>query len=306
MPLRRGDLPTDPDQLVELALALAAENERLRAILKSINTLHFGAKSERLVAIADAQMTLALADLATDASPPPPPANDDTPGPAKTAPRPVRKPARRNVGALPKHLPRCEQVIEPDSTLCPCCTGQMHRIGECMHEALDIVPAILRVLRTVRPKYGCRACESAVVQAPGPARLFSAGMASTALVSWVVVSKFAWHMPLNRQAQMLAGYGVTLDRSTLVHWVDRTAWWLDGLYDLLLRSIHSHAHVFCDDRPPGGRSDAGDRERTPAHPHVPALGARHGRPSMAGTGDAGSRLRLRHRTQHLGNCRATR
>jgi hypothetical protein len=48
---------------------------------------------------------------------------------------------------------------------------------------------------------------------------------------------------------MLAGYGVTLDRSTLVHWVDRTAWWLTGLYDLLLRTIHGFPRLFCDETP---------------------------------------------------------
>jgi len=65
MSLRREDLPSDPDQLADLALRLAADNERLRATLHSINTLHFGVKSERLVTLADAQMTLGLGDLAT-------------------------------------------------------------------------------------------------------------------------------------------------------------------------------------------------------------------------------------------------
>ena len=82
----------------------------------------------------------------------------------------------------------------------------MHRIDECVHEALDVIPTVLRVLRTVRPKYGCRGCESAVAQAPAPSRLITAGLASTALVAWVVVSKFAWHMPLSWQTQM-AGQG---------------------------------------------------------------------------------------------------
>ena len=71
MPLRREDLPSDPDQLAALALALAEENERLRATLKSINTLHFGTKSERLVVVVDDQMALGLGDLGTDATPPP-------------------------------------------------------------------------------------------------------------------------------------------------------------------------------------------------------------------------------------------
>jgi hypothetical protein len=66
MPLRREDLPTDPEQLAELVLALAAENERLRATLKTINGLHFGTKSERLVVIMEGQMRLGLGDTATD------------------------------------------------------------------------------------------------------------------------------------------------------------------------------------------------------------------------------------------------
>ena len=61
MPLRRADLPTDPDLLAELVLQLDADNERLRAALHSINTLHFGARSERLVTLVEAQMTLGSA-----------------------------------------------------------------------------------------------------------------------------------------------------------------------------------------------------------------------------------------------------
>ena len=50
--------PTDPDLLAELVLQLDADNERLRATLHSINTLHFGTRSERLVTLVEAQMTL--------------------------------------------------------------------------------------------------------------------------------------------------------------------------------------------------------------------------------------------------------
>ncbi len=34
----------------------------------------------------------------------------------------------------------------------------MHRIGEDVAETLDVIPAIVRVLRTVRPKYAYRCC----------------------------------------------------------------------------------------------------------------------------------------------------
>ena len=57
------------------------------------------------------------------------------------------------------------------------------------------------------PRYGCRACEGAVVQAPAPARPIEGGLPTTALLAHVAAAKFAWHLPLNPQAQMLAGRG---------------------------------------------------------------------------------------------------
>ena len=88
-------------------------------------------------------------------------------------------------------------------------------IGEDRTEQLDLVPAQLRVKVVCRPRYGCRACESAVVQAPAPERPIDGGMATEALVAHVLVSKFCDSLPLYRQAQMLKRQGITLDRSTL-------------------------------------------------------------------------------------------
>ncbi len=61
-----------------------------------------------------------------------------------------------------------------------------------MSETLDRVPAVLRVLRTIRPKYACRASESAVVQAPAPAKLIEGSMVSTALVAHIAVAKYGY------------------------------------------------------------------------------------------------------------------
>jgi len=52
-------------------------------------------------------------------------------------------------------------VIEPDTTACRCCAGRLHKIGEDVNEVLDVIPAILRVLRTIRPKYACAAAPMA-------------------------------------------------------------------------------------------------------------------------------------------------
>jgi transposase len=65
----------------------------------------------------------------------------------------------------------------------------------------------VRVIR--RPRYGCRACEEAVVQAPAPERPIDGGMATEALLAHVLVNKYADHLPLYRQAQIFARQACT-------------------------------------------------------------------------------------------------
>ena len=142
MPPHPPQLPCDPAALARMVLDLDAENARLRQMVEALKALVFGAKSEKAAAIDPNQGSLDLGDLATEAVPE---ANDNAAG--KTRPVGPRRPARRNVGALPRHLPRIETVIEPESTACPCCAGLLHKVGEDIAEALDVVPAIVRVLR---------------------------------------------------------------------------------------------------------------------------------------------------------------
>jgi len=141
MAIRPEALPTDAAALTEMVLALDAENEKLRVAMQTLKEMIFGKRSERLAVIVAEQLALELDDLAIGVTPPAP-ANDDTP--ATKLPASPRKKARRNIGALPKHLPRCEQVLEPDTTACPCCAGRLHKIGEDVSEVLDVIPAILR------------------------------------------------------------------------------------------------------------------------------------------------------------------
>jgi transposase len=237
-------LPRGPDILIGMIGELRDENDKLRAMLDALKRTLFGARSERLGTDAG-QLPLGLEDRSTTpVEPEPKPAAKPTGEDRTTRPK-----AARNIGGLPKHLPREDVVIEPETDACPCCQGTLHRIGEDVSEMLDIVPAVIRVKRIRRPRYGCRTCESAVVQAPAPPRPVEGGLPTAALLAHVAVSKFAWHLPLHRQTQMLAGQGLDLDRSTLVHWIERAAWWLKPLHELLVENVMSAAKVFCDDTP---------------------------------------------------------
>ncbi len=222
-------------KVAELEAELVAANR----LLSSYKAMLFGSRSEKASIVLNDQTRLDLGDLEEAVAHQA--ANDDMPSPGRT-PRP-----HRNIGALPKHLPRVTQIIEPDSTQCNCCQGAMHRIGQDVSEAIDIVPAVLRVIATVRPKYACRRCETGIVQAPAPRRIIEGGMTTTSFIAWIVTQRFGWYLPLYRQSQMLAGHGLHLDRSTMSRWVQRTAWWLQGLYDLQLRFIHGQPRIHVDE-----------------------------------------------------------
>src|ERR1700686_1525269 len=223
-------LPDDLETLKAMLLAEQCESERLRQIIKELQRHRFGRRAETLP---EDQMLLGLEDVEqaeadraweTDGSSP-----ED---------RQARARKRRiDRGALLAHLPRIEIVVDIDDKTCPCCQGELRRIGEDRSERLDIVPAQFRVLVTRRPKYACRTCEDGVVQAPAPARLIEGGLPTEATIAQVLVSKYAAHLPLYRQAQIYARQGIDLDRSTLADWVGHAAWHLRPLHERLLMRL---------------------------------------------------------------------
>lgn len=244
------DLPDDVAALRALLLAerarhaseLAARDsrlERLMAMLHALRRAQFGRRSEKLD---PGQLALALEDLEIAVASAE--AEDEKQNPARST---ARRATVTKRASLPAHLPRVEQVLEPDSTVCPCCNGAMHPIGEDRSERLDVIPAQHRVLVTRRPKYACRACEGAVVQAPAPARLIEGGLPTEAMVAHILINKYANHLPLYRQWQILARQGIDIDRSNLVLWVGRGAFLLAPVVHRMLELLKGSAKLFCDE-----------------------------------------------------------
>jgi transposase len=233
-------LPDDAGLLKAMLVAERIESERLRQIIREFQRHRFGRRAESLP---EDQLQLALEDTEQEA------ASGQAESEQKNPPERKARAARRrtNRGALPVHLPRIETVVDVTSTVCPCCTGTLHRIGEDVSERLDIVPAQFRVLVVRRPKYACRACTDVVVQAPAPARLIEGGLPTEATVAQVLVSKFADHLPLYRQAQIYARQGVALDRSTLADWVGRAAFLLRPVHERLLDKLKASSKLFADE-----------------------------------------------------------
>jgi len=176
-------LPTDIEALHALVTAARVERDaavaerhqalsqmdRLRHLLRQLQRAQFGRRSEKLD---PEQLLLALEDIEQAVA-----GNEAADDKKDAVAARARGDKRRvNRGALPAHLPHVDVTITPEDTNCPCCRAPMHVIGEETSQRLDVVPAQFRVIVTHRPKYACRACTEAVVQASAPERLIKGGL----------------------------------------------------------------------------------------------------------------------------------
>ena len=220
--------------------SLTEPNRRLEHLLRELRRAMFGKKSEKLhpdlLLLAFEELEGALAEAEADA-------------PASTTPTPrAKRPvAQRSIGHLPAYLPRVFDVIEPESTLCPCGCGEMTKIGEDRTERLHVVAAKLQVIVTVRPKYACRKCEEGVTQAPVPAHLIEGALPTEGRLAHMLVSKFADHLPLYRQSQIYARSGIELHRSTLADWVGKASFHLRPVFECLKAELKMSNNLGLDE-----------------------------------------------------------
>jgi transposase len=251
------DIPKLPDDIAALhALVLAtlserdaavterdlllAQNDRLRHLLLKLTRMQFGAKSERLP---EEQLQLGLEALEQAIAQDEAEAEKQDPDLHKD--NATRRRASR--GTLPAHLPRIEVTLTPEDTACPCCRAPMTVIGEDSSERLDVIPAQFRVIVTKRPKLACRACPGTVVQEPAPVRLIEGGLPTEALVAHVLVARYADHLPLYRQAQMMERQGVLIDRATLSFWMGYAAAEVAPVVSRLREMLLASTRIFADE-----------------------------------------------------------
>jgi transposase len=249
VPITPDNLPDDPAALKRIIAAMAqdaltaqAEIARLKFQLARYRRAEFGRSSEKLGREIE-QLELALEALETDQAERLATAAPEATGGAETAAE-AQKPARR---PLPEHLPR-EDWRRPAPCTCPSCGGALRRIGDEVSETLDYVPGHFKVIRHIREKLSCRACDT-VVAAPAPDHAIARGRAGAGLLAHIVVSKYDDHLPLYRQAEICTRDGVSLETSTLCGWVGATAAALQPLVDALAANVLAGDTLHVDDTP---------------------------------------------------------
>jgi transposase len=222
------------EQRAKLA-ANTIEIDQLKLLIAKLRRLQFGRSSEKLSREIE-QLELRLEELQTaQAQSTPVVVADDS-----AADKPARRP-------LPEHLPR-ELVVHKPACACPDCGGALRRIGEDVSEILELVPEQFKVVRHVRPKFSCVRCQR-IVQVNAPSRPIERGLAGSGLLAHVLVSKYADHLPLYRQAQIYARQGVELDRSTLADWVGDCSRLLKPLIEELGSYVIGTYKLHADDTP---------------------------------------------------------
>ena len=249
MPIPLDQLPDDADALKRIIAGMMrdaanaqAEIAKLRFQLARYRRAEFGRSSEKLGREAD-QLELAIETLEADQAERLA-AISPIIAAAIEAAAESKKPARR---ALPDHLPR-EDKVHAAPCCCPSCGGALRRIGEDITETLDYVPGRFKVIRHIREKLSCRACDT-VVAAPAPDHAITRGRAGAGLLAHIAVSKYDDHLPLYRQAEIFAREGVELETSTLSGWVGATAAALQPLIDALAAEVMTSETLHVDDTP---------------------------------------------------------
>ena len=250
-------LPDDPaalraiiTELLALIARQAGDIEGLEHRLRTLLRRHVGPRADR---IEPAQILLFANQIAGQQppaeSPPDQPAPTDPPAPATEEKKKTKRGGNKRK-ALPAHLPRDRVIHRPPEAdePCPCCGTEVIKIGEELTETLNYIPASFRVTQDVREKYACPGCrESGIAIAELPPRPLHRGRYGPGFIAWVVVSKYADHLPLYRLVRIAARSRLELAISTLVDVIALAATLLAPIVEAMRREMLADPIIHSDD-----------------------------------------------------------
>jgi transposase len=154
---------------------------------------------------------------------------------------------------IPEHLERVEIVLDipEEEKFCPETGRPLKKIGEEVSEKLEYRPGKLIVNVYKRPKYGSpdsmASGQVGVISAPMPEHPIEKCKADVGLISHIIVSKFADHLPLYRQDGIFEREGVIIPRATQTSWVMQTYEAIGLLGEELKKAVLASDVLFTDD-----------------------------------------------------------
>jgi transposase len=240
-------------QIEEMAKKLRSAELKVSMLQHQVEQLLrrvYGRKSERL----DPNQ-LMLDPLILEAINQPSPTIEPlAPLPAEPQRKPPVKTKRNHPGRIPipEHLERVEIELDipEEQKTCPETGKPLKRIGWEVSEKLEYRPGKLIVNVYKRPKYGASESDvegPGVIIAPMPDHPIERCKADVGLLSYIIVSKFADHLPLYRQNGIFAREGVDIPRATQTSWVLQIYETLPLLGEALKMAVLESDVIFTDD-----------------------------------------------------------
>lgn len=149
---------------------------------------------------------------------------------------------------LPASLPREEVVIDLENKICPHDGAELKLIGEDVNEKLELIPAKVKVIKTIRKKYSSPCCEKIHAGAL-PLELVPKSMATPSLISYIAVAKYADAIPLHRMEEMLSRYQIEISRQSMARWMIKLGQALIPLINLLREKLLDSPYIRMDETP---------------------------------------------------------
>jgi transposase len=228
-----SDLPSDIEKLKEIIQRKDEQIQGLTDLVALLRRKQFGKSSEKV-----SSEQLGMFDEVESEALNPEPEDDDK---AITVPEHQRKRGKRL--KLPANLPRVEVIIDLENKFCPTDGEELKCIGEEVSEKLEIIPAKVRVIRTIKKKYACPICES-LTTAPSPAEMIPKSNASASLLAYIAIAKYVDALPLYRQEAIFKRIGLDLSRQTMARWMilvgEKIAPLITLLREEMLKSHYLH------------------------------------------------------------------
>ncbi len=242
------NLPTNLDflhqliaDLVKENLLLQDQNASLQHQLILLKLKRFGASSEKLNTekldeqIAELEERIEDSELSSEGL-----LADEE---ADKSTKPKNQAKRKK---LPEHLPRVDNIINPDP-ICPECGGENWRkIDDDISEILEYVPSSFKVIRNIRPRCACTTCEK-IVQAFPPSQTIDRGKAGPGLLAHILLQKYCNHLPFYRQSQIYGYEDIDLSRSTMTGWAKQCSKLLTPLIDEIKKAVFLSPQIHGDD-----------------------------------------------------------
>lgn len=164
---------------------------------------------------------------------------------------PEHKRKRSKRKPLPEHLPREVVVIDlaDADKVCKTHGTPLKEIGEEVSERLDIVPAQVKVIRTVRKRYAASCCtdQANILTAKLPDMILPKSNATPGLLAYITTSKYVDALPLYRLETIFKRMDVDIPRNTMARWMIEISKELIPLYNMMEEDLLASDYVCCDE-----------------------------------------------------------